>query len=246
MKVCTRCSRELPRAAFYPRRSRGRDEVTSKCRECVNALRAAAREAMTPEQAAAALAKARDYKRANAERVKAKKLAWNAANPERCAASSRKTSAKWRAANVELSRVRVIASKRKKAAYYNEYTSNWQKANRGRCNAKYKAYMARKLRAMPLWADPAQIEALYESAQQLTRTTGFAWHVDHIVPLNSRLVCGLHTHENLQVIPGVLNLSKSNRVWPDMPGDEGREHGDASQLSGRAELPMAVRMRLDV
>jgi 5-methylcytosine-specific restriction endonuclease McrA len=41
--------------------------------------------------------------------------------------------------------------------------------------------------------------------------------VDHIVPLKSPLVCGLHVEHNLQVIPATQNRRKHNRVWPDMP-----------------------------
>lgn len=41
--------------------------------------------------------------------------------------------------------------------------------------------------------------------------TGIEWHVDHVVPLKGKLVCGLHVWTNLRVIPKTLNLRKGNK-----------------------------------
>jgi hypothetical protein len=77
---------------------------------------------------------------------------------------------------------------------------------------------AAKFNATPTWANEFFIEEAYSLAQLRTKMFGFTWHVDHIVPLNGRTVCGLHTHDNLQVIPGAENLRKGNRTWPQMAG----------------------------
>ena len=71
--------------------------------------------------------------------------------------------------------------------------------------------------ATPAWANLDQILAIYRMAQQLASQTGAKYHVDHIVPLQSDIVCGLHCEANLQVLPALANLQKHNRAWPDMP-----------------------------
>ena len=40
--------------------------------------------------------------------------------------------------------------------------------------------------------------------------TKFDWHVDHIIPLKGKNVCGLHVWNNFAVIPKVDNLRKGN------------------------------------
>lgn len=76
---------------------------------------------------------------------------------------------------------------------------------------------AAKKQAVPGWADHEKIASVYEHARQLTLETGEVHHVDHVVPLTSDLVCGLHCEHNLQVLTAFANLSKANHVWPDMP-----------------------------
>lgn len=73
--------------------------------------------------------------------------------------------------------------------------------------------------AQPDWANVALIRSIYRHARQL-RNEGAAVHVDHIVPLNHPLVCGLHVHYNLRIIPADENIRRSNRRWPGMPFDQ--------------------------
>lgn len=85
--------------------------------------------------------------------------------------------------------------------------------------AKTRLRQANALRATPPWANKFFISEAYHLAKLRTQKFGFKWHVDHIVPLRSKIVCGLHVEHNLQVIPAIENLRKHNRIWPDMPID---------------------------
>jgi len=76
---------------------------------------------------------------------------------------------------------------------------------------------AAEKQATPAWANRKAMLAIYAEAVRLTELTGVEHHVDHIVPLQSPWVCGLHCEANLRIIPSYENQSKSNRWWPDMP-----------------------------
>jgi hypothetical protein len=92
-----------------------------------------------------------------------------------------------------------------------------KRKNKPAAAAKTAARNAGILQATPAWADMKKIRAVYRAAAKLTKETGIPHHVDHMVPLNSKLVCGLHVENNLQVLPWIENLKKWNTTWPDMP-----------------------------
>jgi 5-methylcytosine-specific restriction endonuclease McrA len=69
--------------------------------------------------------------------------------------------------------------------------------------------------ATPKWVtadEKATMRALYVQARKLTQITGERYVVDHIVPLRSETVCGLHVPWNLRVITQEENLRKSNKL----------------------------------
>lgn len=90
----------------------------------------------------------------------------------------------------------------------------WQKDNKEQANSNKSANRAKRIKRFPSWLTLDQlndIKSFYKKAEELTKSTGILHHVDHIVPLNGKLVSGLHVPSNLQVIPWNENLSKNNK-----------------------------------
>jgi hypothetical protein len=95
--------------------------------------------------------------------------------------------------------------------------------NRQKSPAKVRFYASKRraalLMATPRWANMELIKQVYEEADKLTRCTGAPHHVDHIVPLMGKTVCGLHVHYNLRVITATENIRKKNKLLPDLLSD---------------------------
>ena len=90
----------------------------------------------------------------------------------------------------------------------------YQKTNADKHSAYQAKRRADKLRATPIWltgVDKERIQNEYKLAALQTKITGESWHVDHIIPLQGKLVCGLHVPGNLKAIRGKDNISKHNK-----------------------------------
>jgi len=89
--------------------------------------------------------------------------------------------------------------------------SKYQKENRHKTGRLGADKRARKRSRTPKWLTKDQKEQtnnFYWLAQDLRSFTGQDYHVDHIVPLAGKNVCGLHVPWNLQVLPSDINISK--------------------------------------
>ena len=92
-----------------------------------------------------------------------------------------------------------------------EYEREYYKNNREKMIAISCAYDSRVRKARPAWQEQKHINEYYKNAKSL----GF--EVDHIIPITSKIVCGLHCVDNFQMLTREENASKGNRFWPDMP-----------------------------
>ena len=88
----------------------------------------------------------------------------------------------------------------------------WRRENSERARIKHAVEAAARRAAKPRWADAKAIYEIYAEARRLTRETGVRMSVDHIIPIKGKTVCGLHVHNNLQIMPLRDNIIKGARL----------------------------------
>jgi hypothetical protein len=77
--------------------------------------------------------------------------------------------------------------------------------NREKVRHKIALRRSMKLKATPKFANLNKIKEIYKNCPK-------GYHVDHIIPLRGKNVCGLHVEWNLQYLTPADNLSKSNKL----------------------------------
>lgn len=189
LKTCSKCRVSFPLDMFGTDRSRP-DGKYPACKPC----RAAGINQPLAAKNRAAWAKN------NPAKMNAYSAAWKLKNPghvkarmaryfQRDAARQVQKNIAWAKANPE--RVR-------------RYQRKWLAQNMASVLAKNSRRRAVSRAATPKWADREQIIRIYE-----TCPPGF--HVDHIIPLRGKGVCGLHVQDNLRHLPAHENHVKGAR-----------------------------------
>ena len=134
----------------------------------------------------------------------------NMARMKRNRAKVNATKKKWEERNKDKVRAWAASWRERNPEQISTSFKSWAAKNNAKLNANRSKRRAAKLKACPAWSDKAAIEIIYRAAEVI-RTSGFDVHVDHIFPLQGNSVCGLHVHNNLQIIPASENIRKHNR-----------------------------------
>ena len=238
MKACKICKTEKPLSEYH-RHKYTRDGLQIYCKACYKA-KGKERYSKNKEKINAANKKWREE---NQEKDRELHRRWRQENRERAS----KVAAEWRKENIDKSRESNRLWKKRnpeKSKYLSkiyrdrnqekrkEWIARWRAENkehvrqydrrrRNENRAEHAAKVGRRramqIQATPLWADARKIAEFYFAADFLSMATGEWHHVDHIVPILSKTVCGLHVEANLRVITALENTRKGNRWWPDMP-----------------------------
>jgi hypothetical protein len=95
-------------------------------------------------------------------------------------------------------------NKEKVKDYNKENSKQWKLDNPLKVREQNAKRKALKIQALPKWANMETIKEIYENCPE-------GYHVDYIVPLKGKNVCGLHVENNLQYLTKGENLSKGNK-----------------------------------
>lgn len=139
----------------------------------------------------------------NANRINAKSRKWYRENTERSKANSKQYQETHKE---EIQRLR--------AEYYQEnkqrlsqQNAEWRKNNQKLMNSYLQKYNLAKLKRTPVWADIDAIKEFYKSCPD-------GYEVDHIHPIQGKLISGFHVLENLQYLTTSENQKKSAKFKP--------------------------------
>lgn len=199
MKFCTRCNIEKEDSEF--------SKHNRKCKKCVSERK-------------------REYRLENKESISLKNKEYSAINKQKIAEYGKNHYEANKERKKEQRRKRYLSNCEKEKAQVNkyriengEYLKDCQrkrsKEHRGIFNAKTAKRRSAKMLRTPDWLTKEhlkEIEEFYIRAKEMEKETGLKYHVDHIIPLQGRLVSGLHVPWNLQIITALENTSKGNRI----------------------------------
>lgn len=142
------------------------------------------------------------YIEKNKQKLKQANKNYYQKNKEERKQESKKYREKHREKYIQYQKEHYVNNKEDYKKYYKEYRLK----NKKTLLANAAKYKAQKIKATPAWANLNLIQRIYNNCPE-----GF--HVDHIYPLRSPLMCGLHVENNLQYLKAETNISKNNKVF---------------------------------
>ena len=221
MKTCTKCKSEKPLAEFN-KLSKSADGLQYHCKSCkaayqqANPNRSAVVAKYREANKAVCIARSVVSQQKKREYYTAKTVEWQRSNPDKVKAIKQRMKDKIAAAGGISAEKR--ADKNAKAAEYRATNPekvaatlrvcrvNWEGANPEARNA---ARLKRRSTEKALSKDDYWVlKEAVKLCRMREKMVGGKWHVDHIIPVSKG---GTSCPDNIQVVPALWNMAKSNR-----------------------------------
>lgn len=213
-KRCGCCKQEKSTESFHKLRS-SPDGIAGTCKQCHAVKNSEYRK--TPRGRKVVNRLARKYSHTEKGKASAKRAYENSKNSSWLKESRLRNQNKYLSDdNNRLQNAKRI-QEYSKSVTGKEWYEKYRKTENGRKTRRVNEQnrRAQKENATPTWfneTDTLVLKTLTERAQVLEVTTGIKYHIDHIVPLRGKNVCGLHWQQNWQLLPAYENMQKNNKL----------------------------------
>ena len=204
-RVCKICNTEKPIDDFNLRKQKGRKvSHRSECKVCISKYK----KSYYTKNKSDIIKKQKEYTEKNKKKILENKAKYRSRNRQKC-------------------RDLVKKHYNENREDYIKRATEWNKNNKKRrsniCKRSSKrnphtsaANLAKrrfsKKQATPRWSETDKIKIVYKKARELSLLLGVDMQVDHVIPLQSDNVCGLHVWANLQILEKRIHVEKSNKV----------------------------------
>lgn len=218
-KVCSKCD-QMKSAENYttdPNKKGGREGVCRQCRKISRDKRDLLKH-NTPHDNLKICGRCKVLKSAESFCVSRHR---NDGRNQYCRSCTSQVGKKYKENNAEKIAARHIKYRNENKDKIKDSQSKYASKNKGKYNAYAMKRISSKKNAAVDWADKQYIDDLYENCREAEQIFGniglnVKFQVDHIIPLQHDLVCGLHVQDNLQILSARDNQSKNNHF---VPGD---------------------------
>lgn len=204
MKVCSKCGLEKPFAEFN-KCKKSKDGFQWNCKKCKTIAQ-------------------RKYYKTHTQQCKDMLDKWKEENPyyqiewrKNNQKIIKSYSKKWYRENEAYAKEKSLKYKKLHPEIGRKHAVLYKKLHPEIVNANKAKRKAKKLNASLNWGEFNNflIQEIYSLSILRSKLTGIIHHVDHIIPLRSEFVCGLHVGINLRVITAEENLKKGNKFSED-------------------------------
>lgn len=214
-KACKNC-REMKKKSDFYNEKRNKDGLTGKCKDC---LKVRAKEIAEENKLKRKIKKISKVCSTCKNNLPSSRFNRNKSNADWLSSRCRECDSDYKKEYYKIDYVKSRESKRLKefSKENKKHLQDYRREYYSRPEVKVKRNInsinsqRRQRERIPSWESIKNIKKYYLES----RIKGL--EVDHIVPINSDFVCGLHCVDNFQMLSRKENASKGNRYWPEMP-----------------------------